>query len=62
MILKILEIQPNAVKYLCTVCVSDNNGTKIALTIIISSLLLLGLANWAWKKYFVNKKEIFRQK
>ena len=62
MILKILEIQPNAVKYLCTVCVSDNNGAKIALTIIISSLLLLGLANWAWKKYFVNKKEIFNQK
>ena len=52
----------NAVNYLCTVCVSDNNGAKIALTIIISSLLLLGLANWAWKKYFVNKKEIFRQK
>ena len=62
MILKILEIQPNAVKYLCAVCVSDNNGAKIALTIIISSLFLLGLANWAWKKYFANKKEIFRQK
>ena len=52
----ILEIQSNAVKYLCTVCVSDNNGAKIALTIIISSLALLGLANWAWKKYFTNKK------
>jgi len=48
----------NALSYLCTVCVSDNNGAKIALTIIISSLALLGLANWAWKKYFVNKKEI----
>jgi len=48
----------NALSYLCAVCVSDNNGAKIALTIIISSLALLGLANWAWKKYFVNKKEI----
>jgi len=51
-----------AVNYLCTVCVSDNNGAKIALTIIISSLALLGLANWAWKKYFANKKEISQQK
>jgi hypothetical protein len=58
----ILEIQPNVVKYLCVVCVSDNNGAKIAVTVIISSLLLLGLANWAWKKYFVNKKEISQQK
>jgi len=58
----ILEIQSNAVKYLCTVCVSDNNGAKIAVTVIISSLVLLGFANWAWKKYFVNKKEISQQK
>ena len=58
----ILEIQSNAVKYLCTVCVSDNSGAKIALTIIISSFALLGLANWAWKKYFSSKKEISQQK
>jgi len=50
--------EPNTINYLCTICVSDNNGAKIALTIIISSLTLLGLANWAWKKYFANKKEI----
>ena len=56
--MKTLIFQPDAVNYLCTVCVTDNNGGKIALTIIISSLALLGLANWAWKKYFVNKKEI----
>ena len=60
--MKTIIFQPENINYLCTVCVSDNNGAKIALTIIISSLLLLGLANWAWKKYFVNKKEIFRQK
>ena len=52
----------NSVNYLCAVCVSDNNGAKIALTIILSSLVLLGLANWAWKKYFSNKKEISQQK
>ena len=55
---KNLVIQSDMVNYLCTVCVTDNNGAKIALTIIISSLVLLGAANWAWKKYFVNKKEI----
>ena len=57
-----LIFKTDAVNYLCTVCVSDNNGAKIALTIIISSLVLLGLANWAWKKYFVNKKQISQQK
>jgi|TARA_B100000965_G_C19151981_1_gene566419 hypothetical protein len=62
MITPTLIFKPNAVNYLCTVCVTDNNGAKIALTIIISSLILLGLANWAWNKYFVNKKEISQQK
>ena len=57
-----LVFNPDTINYLCTVCVSDNNGAKIAVTIIISSLALLGLANWAWKKYFVNKKEISQQK
>ena len=60
--MKTIIFQPENINYLCTVCVSDNNGAKIAVTIIISALALLGLANWAWKKYFVNKKEIFRQK
>tara|TARA_B100001559_G_C16113878_1_gene445262 strand:+ start:367 stop:555 length:189 start_codon:yes stop_codon:yes gene_type:complete len=58
----ILIFKENTVNYLCTVCVTDNNGGKIALTIIISSLVLLGLGNWAWKKYFTNKKEITQQK
>jgi hypothetical protein len=57
-----LIFKENAVNFLCTVCVSDNNGAKIALTIIILSLTILGLVNWAWKKYFVNKKEISQQK
>ena len=62
MILETLVFKQNTVNYLCTVCVTDNSGAKIALTIIISSLALLGLANWAWKKYYVNKKEIPQQK
>jgi|TARA_B110000263_G_C14837690_1_gene298274 uncharacterized membrane protein YidH (DUF202 family) len=60
--MKTLIFQPDAVILLCTVCVTDNNGGKIALTIIVLSLILLGLGNWAWKKYFVNKKQISQQK
>ena len=62
MTIETLIFEPNTVSYLCTVCVSDNNGAKIALTIIISSLVILGFTNWAWKKYFVNKKEISQEK
>tara|TARA_B110000438_G_C15255115_1_gene411577 strand:+ start:93 stop:281 length:189 start_codon:yes stop_codon:yes gene_type:complete len=62
MVIQTLTFKANTVSYLCAVCVSDNNGAKIALTIILSSLFLLGLGNWAWKKYFVNKKEISQQK
>ena len=62
MILKTLIFQPETVLSLCAVCITDNNGGKIALTIIISALVLLGLGNWAWKKYFSNKKEISQEK
>ena len=62
MITETLIFKVNTLNYLCTVCVSDNNGAKIALTIILSSLVLLGVVNWAWKKYFVNKKEVSQQK
>ena len=57
-----LIFQPNTVNFLCTVCVTDNNGGKIALTIIVLSLVLLGLINWAWRKHFTNKKEVSQQK
>ena len=60
--MKTLTLDPDTINLLCTVCVSDNNGAKMAVTVIISSLVLLGFANWAWKKYFVNKKEISQQK
>ena len=62
MILKTITLQPESVVKLCTHCNTDNNGGKIALTIIVSSLILLGLVNWAWKKYFANKKEISQEK
>jgi len=62
MITKTLIFNAKKLNYLCTVCVGDNNGAKIALTIIISSLAILGLGNWAWKKYFNNKKEISLEK
>ena len=61
MILETLTIQPNLVNYLYTVCITDNNGGKIALTIIISALVLLGLGNWAWKKYFSNKRKFLKK-
>ena len=62
MILKEIPFQPEALLKLCTVCITDNNGGKIALAIIVTSLILLGVANWAWKKYFSNKKEVSQQK
>ena len=62
MILKTLTFDSGKLNYLCTVCITDNNGGKIALTIIISALVLLGVGNWAWKKYFSNKKEVSQLK
>ena len=60
--LEIATFKTDSFLQLCTVCITDNNGGKIALTIIISALVLLGLGNWAWKKYFSNKKEISQEK
>ena len=62
MILQTLTIQPEKLVSLCAVCVSDRSGGQIALIIIISSLVLLGVGNWAWKKYFLNKKLRSQQK
>ena len=62
MILQTLTLQPEKVVYLCAVCVSDRSGGQIALLIIILSLVLLGVANWVWKKYFSNKKLRSQQK
>jgi hypothetical protein len=62
MFLKTTTLQSGEFVSLCTVCITDNNGGKIALTIIISALILLGVGNWAWKKYMSNKKEISQEK
>ena len=62
MILQTLTFQPDVLVSLCAVCISDNSGGKIALLIIVSALILLAVANWGWKKYFTNKKEISIQK
>ena len=62
MTLEILTLKTKTILPLCTVCVTDNSGGKIALTIILSALVLLGLGNWIWKKYFSNKKEISQEK
>jgi len=62
MIIKTLTFQPDAVLTLCTVCITDNNGGKVALTIIVLALIALGIGNWAWKKYISNRKEISQEK
>ena len=62
MIPQILIIQTDKLINLCAVCVSDRNGGQIALLIIISSLIVLGVGNWAWKKYFSNKNQRSQQK
>ena len=46
-----ISIEPNKI-----------GGRKKVYGIIVLSLILLGIANWVWKKYFVNKKEISSQK
>ena len=58
MILKTLTLQPGEIISMCAVCISDRSGGQIALLIIVSSLIFLGIANWAWKKYFKKTREI----
>ena len=62
MISQTLIIQPEKLISLCAVCVSDRSGAQIALSIIVLTFVLLGIANWAWKKYFSNKNQHSQQK
>ena len=62
MVLQTLIYQPEKLIALCAVCISDRNGAQIALTIIISALVLLGVGNWLWKKYFLDKNQRSQQK
>ena len=56
-----IKLQPDTFLSMCAVCVSDRSGGQIALLIIVSSLILLGLANWTWKKYSKNIRKIFTE-
>tara|TARA_B100000029_G_scaffold351506_1_gene343976 strand:- start:74 stop:262 length:189 start_codon:yes stop_codon:yes gene_type:complete len=62
MISKTLIYQQENLISLCAVCISDRNGGQIALLIIVSSLIILGLGNWLWNKYFSNKNQRSQQK
>jgi len=60
--LPILTLQNQKLISLCAVCITDRNGAQIALLVIVSALILLGIVNWAWKKHFLNKKQRSQQK
>ena len=62
MIWQILTFQPEATILFLHIGIDSKSGGKIALLIIILVLILLGVANWAWKKYFANKKQISQEK
>tara|TARA_Y100000590_G_scaffold230325_1_gene259666 strand:+ start:2032 stop:2220 length:189 start_codon:yes stop_codon:yes gene_type:complete len=62
MILKTIILKPEEIISLCAVCVTDRNGGQIALIVIVSSLVILGLINWGLKKYYLNKKQRSEQK
>ena len=56
MIWQILAFQPESTILLLHIGVDNKSGGKIAVLIIISTLILLGVVNWAWKKYISNRK------
>ena len=62
MILKTITLQPDMIASMCAVCVSDRSGGQIALLIIVASLIFLGIANWAWKKYSKNIRKFSLKK
>jgi len=62
MILKTITLQPDMIISMCAVCVSDRSGGQIALLIIVASLIFLGIANWAWKKYSKNIRKFSLKK
>ena len=56
MIWQILTFQPESTILLLHIGVENKSGGKIAVLIIILTLILLGVANWTWKKYISNRK------
>ena len=53
---QILTFQPESTILFLHIGVENKSGGKIAVLIIISILILLGVANWIWKKYISNNK------
>ena len=47
-----IDILNSKIVSLCAVCISDTSGGQIALFVILLSLVVLGLLNLTWKKYF----------
>jgi len=60
--IKTLIIQPETIVSMCAVCVSDRSGGQIALAIIVFALVVLGVGNWLWKKYFKTNRQISTEK
>ena len=56
MIWQILTFQSESTILLLHIGIDDKSGGKIALSIIILVLILLGVVNWAWNKCILNKK------
>ena len=61
MILEIIKVQTDTLLLSCAVCVSDRSGGQIALLIIVSSLILLGVANWSFKKYIKKNPKFIKK-
>ncbi|MCH2376785.1 MAG: hypothetical protein MK231_00295 [Pelagibacterales bacterium] len=53
---QILTFQPESTILHLHIGVENKSGGKIAVLIIISTLILLSVANWIWKKYISNNK------
>jgi len=60
--MEVIKFQSDSLISMCSVCVTDRSGAQIAILVIISSLILLAIANWAWKKYFKNTRKISTEK
>ncbi len=52
MILEAIKIQPDTLLSMCAVCVSDRSGGRIALLIIISSLIFFRCRKLGLEKIF----------
>jgi len=61
MILETVKFQTDTLLSMRAVCVSDRSGAQIALFIIVSSFIFLGLANWPYKKNIKNNPKFLKK-